>query len=255
MDLPDNNPKTRFGVTKPGIADIPMSAIFMLGLAMRDGKEKYGRTNWRENKVTASIYLDAAFRHLASWWEREEVASDSLVHHLGHVMACCAILIDAQTTDNLIDDRPSVPGGLPELLASLTKKNTGAAPAAPPPTVTAKGTGLPEERSNLARLKIDLSWLKDFAEKESAEETISRINDFLRAESANRLARRNAVANFLSYKSAQNVKQLGPEDLRELGARVAIWLIYGYPMIDMESATVTRFLSELWPDQARGQDA
>lgn len=248
MDLPDNNPKTRFGVTKPGIADIPMSAIFTLGLAMRDGRIKYGRTNWRENEVSASIYIDAAFRHLASWWEREEVASDSLVHHLGHVMACCAIIIDAQVTGNLIDDRPSVPGGLAELLARMTKKD--AQPTALP-TATAEATGHPD----VARLKVNLSWLQDFAENESPDETISRIRDFLRATEANRSARNSAVVKFLAFKAAQSVKQLGSEDLRELGARVAIWNIYGCPLKDIEPKAVTRFLRDIWPDAARGQDA
>lgn len=121
MNLPDSNPKTRFGVAKPGIADVPMAALLHLGLAMRDGKQKYGRTNWREHEVTAFVYFDAAFRHLAAWWDGEEVAPDSGVHHLGHVMACCSILLDAQAQGKLQDDRPSVPGQFSRLVAQLTR--------------------------------------------------------------------------------------------------------------------------------------
>lgn len=73
---------------------------------MADGARKYGPYNWRGNAVVARIYIDAAMRHLLAWLEGEETAEDSGVHHLGHAMACCAILLDAQETGNLIDDRP-----------------------------------------------------------------------------------------------------------------------------------------------------
>ena len=113
---PDDNPKTAIGITKPGISAIPPVAILKLGEAMMDGKRKYGLTNWREKTVSASIYYDAAFRHLASWYDGEDVASDSLVDHLAHTMACCAILIDAIMMGRLNDDRPSVPGKTAEYI-------------------------------------------------------------------------------------------------------------------------------------------
>lgn len=121
MDLPDSNPKTRFGVAKPGIADIPPVAILTLGQGMTNGKVKYGRTNWREHEVTASVYYDAAARHMMSWWDGEENASDSGVHHLGHAMACFAILIDAASSGKLIDDRPGVKGTTSDFIARMTK--------------------------------------------------------------------------------------------------------------------------------------
>ena len=74
--------------------------------AMMDGARKYGPFNWRDKKVQAHIYVDAALRHIAAWFDGEELADDSKVHHLGHAIACCAILLDAQATDSLIDDRP-----------------------------------------------------------------------------------------------------------------------------------------------------
>ena len=75
-------------------------------MAMMDGAEKYGPYNWRKISVRASIYIDAAKRHLDAWFEGQECASDSKVHHLGHALACCAILLDAQACGRLIDDRP-----------------------------------------------------------------------------------------------------------------------------------------------------
>jgi hypothetical protein len=113
---PDDNPKTAIGITKPSISAIPPVAILKLGEAMTDGKRKYGLCNWREKTVSASIYYDAAFRHLASWYDGEDLASDSLVDHLAHTMACCAILIDAIMLGQINDDRPSVPGKTSEYI-------------------------------------------------------------------------------------------------------------------------------------------
>jgi hypothetical protein len=104
--LPDNNPKTHVGRLKPSLHAIPPSALIALGLAMENGEGKYGLMNWRHNEVASSVYYDAALRHLLAWWDGEDIASDSHIHHLGHVMACCAILIDAEIGNCRIDDRP-----------------------------------------------------------------------------------------------------------------------------------------------------
>jgi hypothetical protein len=106
MTPPDNNPKTQVGRLKPPISAIPPSAIIALGLAMENGEAKYGLMNWRANSVASSVYYNAAIRHFLSWWDGENKAADSGIHHLAHVMACCAILLDAEVGGNLIDDRP-----------------------------------------------------------------------------------------------------------------------------------------------------
>ena len=114
------NPKDLLGVKKvPSLSVIPTAGLVQCGLAMVDGSEKYGRFNWREHPVKATIYIDAAVRHLMAWTDMEEDAQDSGVHHLGHVMACCAILLDAQEAGNLIDDR--VPGPSPAMLERFKK--------------------------------------------------------------------------------------------------------------------------------------
>jgi hypothetical protein len=126
---PDNNPKTLIGITKPAIHAVPASALYWLGRAMADGERKYGLANWRKNKVAASVYFDAKMRHQWAWWDgREDFAPDSLCHHLGHDMACSAILLDAIETGNLIDDRP-VPGALPRMLAEWAVKKTETPPS------------------------------------------------------------------------------------------------------------------------------
>lgn len=99
------NPKTVVGNTKPSITAIPGPAILHCALAMQNGVTKYTKYNWRESRVPAATYVDAAIRHLLSWADGEEIASDSGVHHLAHAMACCAILLDAIEGDHLIDNR------------------------------------------------------------------------------------------------------------------------------------------------------
>lgn len=102
-----NNPKDLLGVKKISISKLPMVGIIHGAHAMGYGAAKYGPYNWRGNAVVASIYIDATMRHLAAWFdEKQEVAPDSGVHHLGHVLANMAILLDALETGNLMDDRP-----------------------------------------------------------------------------------------------------------------------------------------------------
>jgi Domain of unknown function (DUF5664) len=102
------NPKDLLGAKKPSMTKLPAVAVAHGNHAMMNGAEKYGAYNWRAKKVIASIYIDAAKRHLDAWFEGEETADDSGVHHLGHAIASIAILLDAQTTGNMIDDRPVV---------------------------------------------------------------------------------------------------------------------------------------------------
>lgn len=116
---PDSNPKTRFGMAKPPIGLIPGPAMVHMAEAFRDGTQKYGPANWRIDPVSASTYVNAALRHLLSWHDGEEEASDSGVHHLGHAAACLAILMDAQAQGTLIDDRPTT-----GTTASLIKERT-----------------------------------------------------------------------------------------------------------------------------------
>lgn len=102
-----NNPKDLLGIKKVSITKLPMVGLIHGAHAMMYGASKYGPYNWRGNAVVASIYIDATMRHLAAWFdEKEEIAKDSGVHHLGHVLANMAILLDAMETGNLMDDRP-----------------------------------------------------------------------------------------------------------------------------------------------------
>jgi hypothetical protein len=101
-----SNPKDILGSKKVDSTKVPAIAIAWEALAMMDGAGKYGAYNWRANKVIASIYIAACKRHLDAWFEGETFADDSGCHHLGHGRACLGILLDAEATGNLLDDRP-----------------------------------------------------------------------------------------------------------------------------------------------------
>lgn len=112
------NPKTLIGARRVDLSLLPPAGVIHGAHAMMDGAEKYGPYNWREKKVPARTYIAAAQRHLADFLDGEALATDSGVHHLGHVIGCCAIVLDAMETGNLIDDRPK-PGAAAAILARL----------------------------------------------------------------------------------------------------------------------------------------
>ena len=120
--LPDRNPKSAFGVKKPPLHLIPGAALIHEAVVFGLGATKYGPFNWRGNSVSASVYQSAALRHLASWFDGEDLDPESGASHLAHARACLGIILDAKETGNLIDDRPS-PGAASALIAQLTKKN------------------------------------------------------------------------------------------------------------------------------------
>jgi hypothetical protein len=72
---------------------------------MKNGANKYGQFNWVDNPVSASTYIDAAFRHLMAWANCEDHDDESGLNHAAHVMACMCIVLDAQMDGSLIDDR------------------------------------------------------------------------------------------------------------------------------------------------------
>lgn len=99
------NPKDLLGVKKLDLSLVPPIAIAHEAAAFMDGGIEYNPYNWRDNKVMARIYIAAMKRHIADWESGIEETEDTGVHHLGAVRACAGILLDAQMTGNLIDNR------------------------------------------------------------------------------------------------------------------------------------------------------
>jgi Domain of unknown function (DUF5664) len=103
---PDNNPKTAVGAKKLPLESVPPSAIHALAEAFADGAKKYGPYNWREKTISSSVYYGACLRHITAWWDGEDIAEDSGIHHLHHAMACLAMLVDGKSVGKLNDNRP-----------------------------------------------------------------------------------------------------------------------------------------------------
>jgi hypothetical protein len=114
-----SNPKDAIGSDKVPYHLWPETASILGALALLDGMLKYGRANWRAVGVRASIYYDALRRHMNKWFEGEDIDPDSGLPHLAHMLACCAILVDAQAAGKMTDDR-QYPGAYVKLLAEMT---------------------------------------------------------------------------------------------------------------------------------------
>ena len=106
------DPKGAIGATKPQLWLIPREAMNEEAGAMNLGAKKYGAWNWRKGQVCMSTYLSAALRHLfkvIDQTDEGDIDPESMAHHLGHVRACCGIMLDAKKCGTLVDDR--VKGG------------------------------------------------------------------------------------------------------------------------------------------------
>jgi hypothetical protein len=103
------DPKGSEGKKKPQLQLIPPVFNIQVADALAFGGEKYGPWNWRKNKVEYMTYLGAMKRHIDALLEGENTAPDSGVHHLGHIAASCAIVLDATKQCTLVDNRPTIP--------------------------------------------------------------------------------------------------------------------------------------------------
>lgn len=114
----EGNPKDIASTARLPLDLWPHSATAMASIALLNGCLKYGRANWRAIPVKATVYVGAAQRHLAAWFDGED-ADEEGVPHLSSVLASLAILVDAMASQTLIDDRPT-PGGYRRAANDLT---------------------------------------------------------------------------------------------------------------------------------------
>ncbi len=85
---------------------VPYGPLAAVARVMQTGADKYGRKNWRQDKILASTYVGAITRHaLLEWAEGVNTDKDSGQHPLAHVIACCLLVMDAETHGTLVDDR------------------------------------------------------------------------------------------------------------------------------------------------------
>lgn len=100
------NPKEAAGSKKPGVFSVfPRWVNLLVGRVMETGASKYGKFNYRDSDIAASTYEDAMERHAQLWFDGEDNDPESGVSHLAHVIACATLLLDAQATGKLVDNR------------------------------------------------------------------------------------------------------------------------------------------------------
>ena len=124
----ETNPKDALSISKVPFHAIPTIPMLEVGLAMMEGGRKYGTHNYRQAGVKMSVYYDAAIRHLAAWWEGQDLDPASGIHHVVKAIAGLLVVRDGMLMKNCIDDRPiQYPdgidmGGLNDAAAKLITK-------------------------------------------------------------------------------------------------------------------------------------
>jgi hypothetical protein len=107
-DIPaSENPKNLAARSRVKVALLPSAGVIHGAFACMDGAQKYGPYNWRDKPIGLMEYASAIQRHLYDWVDGEDIAPDSVCHHLGHIIATASIMLDAIECGSAIDDRPT----------------------------------------------------------------------------------------------------------------------------------------------------
>jgi hypothetical protein len=100
------NPKAMAGMKKPPILSVvPQTVLMEVAIGLAEGAFKYERHNYRVSGIRASTYIDT-FRHMASWWEGEDLDPETGLSHITKMICSLIVLRDAQIQNNFVDDRP-----------------------------------------------------------------------------------------------------------------------------------------------------
>lgn len=100
------NPKAMAGMKKPPILSVvPQTVLMEVAIGLAEGAFKYERHNYRVSGIRASTYIDT-FRHMAAWWEGEDLDPESGLNHITKMICSLVVLRDAMIQNNFVDDRP-----------------------------------------------------------------------------------------------------------------------------------------------------
>ena len=109
MTTKPTNPKDTIGIRKAPMSVVPANVMAEVAIGLLEGATKYGRHNYRVAGIRASVYYDAAMRHLMAWWEGQDNDPDPQSAGLSHVtkaITSLVVLRDAMMHDMMTDDRP-----------------------------------------------------------------------------------------------------------------------------------------------------
>jgi hypothetical protein len=104
----DTNPKDAIGSRKAPMSTLPAGVLAEIGVAMMEGKAKYGAFNYRIAGIRSSVYYDALQRHIMAWWEGEDIDPASGLPHVVKALSTLVVLRDAQRNGMVNDDRPPI---------------------------------------------------------------------------------------------------------------------------------------------------
>lgn len=102
----DTNPKDQIADKKLPLWLLSPIAKAHWALAQFAGMIKYGAWNWRVAGIRKSVYLSAIQRHFDGILSGEKFDPVDGTRHEANIMACCAILLDAEAAGKIVDDRP-----------------------------------------------------------------------------------------------------------------------------------------------------
>ncbi len=101
------NPKAEQAVAdnKPPLDYLEWGVLDSAARVMKSGADKYGRRNYRDTEILASVYVGALLRHVTAWAAGEDIDPDTGQSHLAHVVANCMVVESAGLAGTLVDDR------------------------------------------------------------------------------------------------------------------------------------------------------
>lgn len=157
--MTDRNPKALAASTRVPMHYMPDTALAEMALAFYEGICKgYGPFNWRTGDgVAVSTYMSAMDRHRAKYKNGQTRDPKTRVHELASIMACCAILIDAERCGKLQDDRPppAPMGPMFDELESVVKHLQTAFPPKLTPVEVEPGVLAPPSRADLIPIRSE----------------------------------------------------------------------------------------------------
>lgn len=95
----------KFDGDKPDLSLCPYAALEQMAYAFMLGEQKYGRYNYLEGGMSSHRLISAAQRHIGKWQRGEDNDDESGKSHLGHALACLAMLLDQMEHGVFVDTR------------------------------------------------------------------------------------------------------------------------------------------------------
>jgi hypothetical protein len=89
---------------KPRLDLLSVDAQVAIAKIMTFGAKKYGDQNWRQGFAYSRLYA-ALQRHLTSWWNGDNLDSETGASHLHHAGCCLQMLIEHEIRNLGTDDR------------------------------------------------------------------------------------------------------------------------------------------------------